>query len=54
MMSNRGKWLLYGISAVVIALFAPVLEFRHLAAAVVILVGLVLIDLVQGSRRRRD
>ncbi|MEW5728027.1 MAG: hypothetical protein AB1918_09395 [Pseudomonadota bacterium] len=52
-MSLRGKILLYGGSALVVAAFAPVLPFRHLAAAGVILVGLVLIDVVQSLRRRR-
>ncbi len=55
MTTLRGKALLYGGSALVVAAFAPVLPFRHLAAAVVMLVGLALIDLVQTIRRgRRD
>jgi hypothetical protein len=48
----RKTWPIYLGSAVVLALFAPVLEFRHLAAAGVILVGLALIDIVQSIRRR--
>lgn len=44
---------LYGGSALVVGAFAPVLPFRYLAAAGVILVGLALIDLFQGLRPRR-
>lgn len=51
---NWRKAGLYGLSAVVLAMFAPVLEFKWLAGGLVILVGLVLIDLVQASRKRRD
>lgn len=51
-MNRARKYLLYALSALVLAAFAPVLPFRYLAAAGVILVGLFLIDLVQSSRRR--
>lgn len=46
------RWGIYLGSAIVLALFAPVLEFRYLAGGMVILVGLALIELVQGRRRR--
>lgn len=51
-MSRGRKFALYGVCAVVLAAFAPVLPFLYLAAAGVILVGLFLIDLVQSARRR--
>lgn len=44
----------YLACAVVVAAFAPVLPFRYLAAAGVILAGLALVDLVQSTRRGRD
>lgn len=44
---------IYGACGVVLAAFAPVLPFRYLAAAGVILAGLALVDLVQARRRRR-
>lgn len=54
-MNPGRKAALYGISALVLAAFAPVLPFLYLAAAGVILVGLALIDLFQhlGRRNRR-
>lgn len=52
-MSRGGKLALYGGSAVVVAAFAPVLQFRYLAGALVILVGLILIELVQAAGRRK-
>lgn len=52
-MKAAAKPLLYLGSAAVLALFAPVLDFRYLAGGVVILVGLGLIDLFQSLRRRR-
>jgi hypothetical protein len=42
----------YAACGVILAAFAPVLPFRYLAAAGVILGGLALVDLVQASRRR--
>lgn len=42
----------YAVCAIVLAAFAPVLPFRYMAAAGVILAGLALVDLVQHSRRR--
>ena len=42
----------YGACGAVLAAFAPVLPFRYLAAAGVILAGLALIELVQAGRRR--
>lgn len=51
-MTRGAKYAVYAASAAVLAAFAPVLPFRYLAAAGVILVGLLLIDLVQSSRRR--
>lgn len=51
---NWRKAALYGVCAVVLSVFAPVLEFKWLAGGGVILVGLVLIDLVQSTRKRRD
>jgi hypothetical protein len=43
----------YAICGVVVAAFSPVLPFRYVAAAGVILVGLALVDVVQATRRRR-
>lgn len=51
-MSKARKFAVYGVSAVILAAFSPVLPFVYLAAAGVILVGLFLIELVQSSRRR--
>lgn len=51
---NWRKTALYGVSAVVLAIFAPMLDFKWLAGGAIILVGLVLIDLVQAARKRRD
>ncbi|CAA7616056.1 hypothetical protein [Magnetospirillum sp. UT-4] len=51
-MGKARKYLIYLASAVILAAFSPVLPFRYLAAAGVILVGLLLIDLVQSGRRR--
>lgn len=42
----------YAACGAVIGAFAPVLPFRYLAAAGVILCGLALVDLVQSNRRR--
>lgn len=42
----------YGACGVALAAFAPVLPFRYLAAAGVILAGLALVDLLQAGRRR--
>lgn len=42
----------YAVCGVVLSAFAPVLPFRYLAAAAVILAFLALIDLIQASRRR--
>lgn len=42
----------YAACGVVLGMFAPVLPFRYLAAAGVILVALALVDLVQASRHR--
>ncbi|MCR6632127.1 MAG: hypothetical protein NVV74_19900 [Magnetospirillum sp.] len=44
---------LYAVCGAVVVAFAPVLPFRYTAAAGVILVGLALLDLVQGLRGRR-
>lgn len=50
---NQGrKFAVYGVSAIVLAAFSPVLPFLYSAAAGVILIGLFLIDLVQTTRRR--
>lgn len=43
---------IYAICGAVLAAFAPVLPFRTMAAAGVILAGLALVDLIQTSRRR--
>lgn len=51
-MMRAKKFAVYVVSAVALALFAPVLPFHYLAGGGVILVGLFLIDLVQSSRRR--
>lgn len=45
------KLALYAACGAVVLAFAPVLPFRYLAAAGVILVALALLDLVQGRRR---
>lgn len=42
----------YAACGIVLGAFSPVLPFRHLAAAGVILCGLALVDLIQSSRRR--
>lgn len=43
----------YGACGVVLAAFAPVLPFRYLAAAGVILAGLALVEVIQATRGRR-
>lgn len=43
---------IYGACGLVLAAFSPVLPFRYLAAAGVILAGLALVDLAQFSRHR--
>lgn len=52
MISTRAKLATYAGSAVVLAAFSPVLPFHYLAAGGVILVGLLLIDIIQSSRRK--
>lgn len=42
----------YAACGVILAAFAPVLPFRYLAAAGVILCGLALVDLIQSGRHR--
>jgi hypothetical protein len=51
-MMRAKKFVIYAVSALVLAAFAPVLPFRYLAGGGVILAGLFLIDLVQSARRR--
>lgn len=47
------KVIVYAVCGVVVAMFSPVLPFRYLAAAIIILLGLALIDLLQHLRRAR-
>ena len=52
-MSKSSRLLVYVACGAVLAAFSPVLPFRYLAAAGVILVALALLELIQGRRGRR-
>lgn len=46
------RLLVYAVCAVVVAAAAPMLSFRYVAAAGVILAGLALVDVIQYGRGR--